>query len=110
VRWRYKRRVCKNVGIKDHESKSNKTGRIAKPLPRSKKHEEAQSESKKLRARPHLEDEMLSVSVVASQPIAAIQIRFSFEKLTVHWWWYPQMIRKERNGREKLGQRRVFRV
>jgi hypothetical protein len=95
--------VCKNVGIKDHESKSNETGRVAKPLPGCQKYEEAQSESKQLRARPHLEDETLPVSVVTSQPVAAIQIRFRFEKLTGHWRWYPQMVRKDGNGREKLG-------
>src|ERR1700691_2151393 len=59
----YKGRVCENVGIKDHQSESNKTGRVAKPLPSRQKHNEAQSESKQLRAHPHLEDEMLSVSV-----------------------------------------------
>jgi len=53
---------------------------------------------------------MLSASVITSQPVAAIQICFSFEKLTGHWWWYPQMVRKDGNGPEKLGERRVFRV
>jgi len=71
---------CKNVGIKDHESKSNKTGRVAKPLPSRQKHEEGQSESKQLRARPHLEDEMLS-GLRRYEPASrgTIQIRFSFE-------------------------------
>ena len=99
----YKGRVRKNVGIKDHQSKSNETDRVAKPLPSRQKHEEAQSESKQFRARSHLEDKMLSISVITSQPVAAIQIRFRFEKPTGHWWRYPQAVRKNGNGREKLG-------
>src|SRR4051812_27672085 len=44
--------------------------------------------------------------VIASQPVAAVQIRFSFKKLTAHWWWHAQMVRKDGDGREKLGQGR----
>ena len=69
----------KNIGIKDHEDESNKTGRVAKPLPSRQKHQKTQSERKQLRACPHLEDELLSVSVVARQPVTAIQIRFSLK-------------------------------
>ena len=100
----------KNVGIKDHENKSDKTGRIAKPLPRCQKHQKAQSQRKQLRARPHFEDELVSVSVVTRQPVTAIQIRFRFEKRVIPRWRNPQMIRKNGHGREKLHQRRVFRV
>ncbi len=93
--------MCKNVGIKHHKSKRNNTGRIAKPFASSQKYKKAQSERKQLRTRPHLEDELVSVSVIMGKPITAIQIRFSFEK-SMQRRWNPQRFRKDWHGREKL--------